>query len=80
MPVSPTGPDGGEWSVASRLVDRRPQPRDGLVHMSSQQPYPDVPARADYPAIEERILARWQAEDTFEQSVEQRPTDDAYVF
>ena len=48
--------------------------------MSSQQPYPDVPPRADYPAIEERILARWEAEDTFARSVEQRPEDEAYVF
>jgi isoleucyl-tRNA synthetase len=70
----------GRGPVGSRLDGRCPQLPDGLVPMSSQQPYPDVPSRADYPAIEERILARWAAEDTFERSVDQRPRDDAYVF
>jgi isoleucyl-tRNA synthetase len=42
--------------------------------------YPDVPTKPDLPAIEERVLARWEAEGTFARSVEQRPTDDEYVF
>ena len=46
----------------------------------SDTPYPDVPSRADYPAIEKRILERWQREGTFEQSVEQRPHEQEYVF
>jgi isoleucyl-tRNA synthetase len=36
-------------------------------------PYPKVDPKPDFPAIERRILARWQAEHTFEQSVEARP-------
>ncbi|MEM9615199.1 MAG: isoleucine--tRNA ligase [Actinomycetota bacterium] len=35
--------------------------------------YPEVPPRADFPAIEKRILEQWKAEGTFEASVEQRP-------
>ena len=45
-----------------------------------QSPYPKVPSRADYPAIERRILEFWAADGTFEASVDQRPTDDEYVF
>ena len=45
-----------------------------------QPPYPKVPSRADYPAIERRILERWTADRTFEASIEQRPLDDTYVF
>ena len=36
-------------------------------------PYPSVPPRPDYPAIERAILKRWEEENTFEASVEQRP-------
>src|SRR5712675_235027 len=43
-------------------------------------PYPRVPSRADYPALERGTLERWVADRTFEASVEQRPSDDEYVF
>ena len=46
----------------------------------ADQPYPNVPVRADYPAIERRILERWRTEGTFARSVEERPADDAYLF
>ncbi len=46
--------------------------------------YPNVPPRSDYPAMERAILDRWQAERTFEASVEARPPERAggsqYVF
>lgn len=35
-------------------------------------PYPEVSPRADYPAVEQRILDRWAKELTFEQSVANR--------
>ena len=35
-------------------------------------PYPDVPRSPDLPALEQRILAFWAADDTFRASVEQR--------
>ncbi len=38
-------------------------------------PYPNVPTRGDFPAIERRILERWDAQGTFARSVEQRPAD-----
>jgi isoleucyl-tRNA synthetase len=47
---------------------------------STESPYPEVPTRADFPAIERRILARWADQSTFERSVQQRPADDEYVF
>ena len=43
-------------------------------------PYPHVASKADYPAIEERLLQRWDEQHTFERSVEQRSADDEYVF
>lgn len=42
--------------------------------------YPSIDPKPDLPAIEARILARWQAERVFERSVETRPVDDEYVF
>jgi isoleucyl-tRNA synthetase len=46
--------------------------------MSEQQRYPragadQVAAHPDFPALEEQVLAYWQADDTFRASVEQRP-------
>ncbi|MEL6981146.1 MAG: isoleucine--tRNA ligase, partial [Actinomycetota bacterium] len=47
-------------------------------------PYPDVAPRADYPAMERVILARWEEDKTFEASVEARPPETSggaqYVF
>ena len=55
--------------------------------MASTRPtthYPDVPPRADFPAIERAILDRWEREGTFAASVEMRePASDGgaqYVF
>ena len=42
-------------------------------------PYPEA-GRADFPAIEERVLARWKAEGTFRDSIDARPVDDEFVF
>jgi isoleucyl-tRNA synthetase len=50
------------------------------VSDDGQRPYPKVPSRADYPALERTILERWAADRTFEASVEQRPATDEYVF
>jgi len=44
------------------------------------RPYPDVPVRADFPAIERRVLQFWQDDGTFPASVEARPASDEYVF
>ncbi|MDP7068131.1 MAG: isoleucine--tRNA ligase, partial [Acidimicrobiales bacterium] len=43
-------------------------------------PYPRVPNRADFPAIERAVLDRWSEQKTFQQSIDSRPTDDEYVF
>ena len=47
---------------------------------STDSPYPSVPTRADFPAIERRILDQWERQRTFERSVEQRPAEEEYVF
>ena len=47
---------------------------------SEKTPYPKVPPRADFPAIERSVLARWEEGATFESSIEARPADQEYVF
>ncbi len=47
---------------------------------ATPSPYPEVPPRADFPAIEARILDRWANEGTFKQSIDARPSDDEFVF
>ena len=42
-------------------------------------PYPSV-GSPDFPAIEQRVLARWKADGTFEESVRARPADRDWVF
>jgi isoleucyl-tRNA synthetase len=35
--------------------------------------YPEVQAQADFPRLEQEVLAKWQAEGTFQRSIDQRP-------
>ncbi len=42
--------------------------------------YPEVPARANFVEIERRVLQRWEAERTFEASINQRSEDREFVF
>lgn len=46
---------------------------------TSANPYPEA-GRADFPAIEERVLARWKADGTFRDSIDARPVDEEFVF
>ena len=46
---------------------------------ASHPPYPAV-NKPDFPAIEAKILERWSTENTFQESIDQRPDDDEYVF
>jgi isoleucyl-tRNA synthetase len=59
------------------MNDAAHRSHDGPAH---DGPYPDVPAKADYPALEARILARWAEGDTFQTSINDRPTENEYVF
>ena len=47
-------------------------------------PYPEVDPQPSFPALEEAVLARWEADDTFVRSVETRPAgskgDNEFVF
>ena len=45
----------------------------------STSPYP-APTRADFPAIERRVLARWRNEGTFASSVAARLPERDWVF
>ena len=47
---------------------------------SNNTPYPRVPNRADFPAIERAVLDRWAENNTFQNSIDTRPEDDEYVF
>jgi isoleucyl-tRNA synthetase len=42
--------------------------------------WPDVPARPDLPALEHEVLARWQRDDVFRRSVEQRADGPVWTF
>ena len=44
------------------------------------RPYPSVDAQPDFPAIETATLSRWSVEGTFATSVDERGTDDEFVF
>jgi isoleucyl-tRNA synthetase len=43
------------------------------------QPYPNVD-KPDFPAIEARALSRWEADGTFQRSIDERPADSEFVF
>ncbi len=43
-------------------------------------PYPQIDPKPDLPGIERRILAAWNADDTFQASIDSRPTDHEFVF
>ena len=51
---------------------------------SDAQAYPDVPPKPSFPAVEEGVLATWEREGTFLESVRQRPAGtggaNEYVF
>jgi isoleucyl-tRNA synthetase len=40
----------------------------------------DVPAQPHFPSLERKVLADWEAGDTFVKSVSQRPADNEFVF
>ena len=46
---------------------------------AADSPYPSVGA-CDFPALERKVLARWQSEGTFERSVTARPREADWVF
>src|SRR3546814_7539362 len=42
--------------------------------------YPDVDAHPSFPELEKEIVQRWEAEKTFERSIDQREGGDEFVF
>ena len=47
---------------------------------SPETPYPATNPKADFPALEDRVLARWEADGTFAASIDGRADDEDYVF
>ena len=43
-------------------------------------PYPAIPAQPSFPALEQEILAFWDADRTFEASIDRRAGADEFVF
>ncbi len=58
--------------------DRDLQPDEAV--RSGAAAYPDVPRSPDLPRLEEEVLASWDAERTFERSVEARRGGEEFVF
>ncbi|MDR1361456.1 MAG: isoleucine--tRNA ligase [Rickettsiales bacterium] len=48
--------------------------------MSKAKHYPEINARADFPKLEKEILAFWDAEKIFNQTIENRASAPEYVF
>ncbi len=51
-----------------------------MAEASGASAYPQVPAQPRYPSLEEQILAFWQADRTFEASVDLHGPETEYVF
>ena len=55
-----------------------------MSETAADRPYPEVDASPSFPALEERVLASWREDSTFEASVEERPSGERganeYVF
>ena len=49
--------------------------RDGATLFPLHRPERDVQAKPDFPALEREILAYWDSHQTFQKSVEERPTE-----
>src|SRR5215207_188757 len=77
--------------MASGVVPRDPPAQRSLVPAASTaeprsppMAYPDVPRTPNFPELEERVLACWEADDTFRASVQRNPSGEGgsneYVF
>ena len=52
-----------------------------MTEPHAEQPYPEVRAQANFPEIEQEVLARWDQQGTFRRSVTERAAgDNEYVF
>ena len=47
--------------------------------MTKERPYPQV-GKAYFPNLEERVLDRWEKDNTFQVSVDSKPEESEYVF
>ena len=57
-----------------------PDPAGAQSRSASADPYPEVPAQPRYSALEERTLAFWRQDRTFEASVELHAPETEFVF
>ena len=47
--------------------------------MTKERPYPHV-GKADFPNLEEKVLDRWEKDNTFQVSVDSKTEETEYVF
>jgi isoleucyl-tRNA synthetase len=57
-----------------------PDPARARPPSERAAPYPEVPAQPRYSALEERTLAFWRQDGTFEASVEMHAPETEFVF
>src|SRR5580765_4751890 len=78
-PAAPRSP-----TSALRTRCGRPNMLAPMTAEPNEKPYPDVAPQADYPRIEEQVLAYWKEQGTFQRSIDQRPAgahgSNEYVF
>ncbi len=47
-----------------------------MSRKAAKKPYPEVDPQPDLPALEQRVLASWERDGTFQRSIDQRPAGD----
>jgi len=51
-----------------------------MTSKENSSEYPEVGSKPDLPEIEKKILAKWENENTFQKTIEEKPVDSEYVF
>ncbi len=63
------------------MVARQTAPKMNYpIKAMTTKPYPEIDPNPNFPAMEEDVLASWKQQKSFEQSVQQRPAADEFVF
>ena len=69
----------GRVALAAR-VPRRDRLPEEIMATYPRAGASEVPAQPDFPELEQRALAYWNAHDTFKTSVRNRDNDSEFVF
>lgn len=71
---------GGQNAANWRFIPKTRQYSPKTMSEATNAPYPQIDPKPDLPGIERRILAAWEADDTFQASIDSRPADQEFVF